>query len=489
MSLESRVGILLVQPVESDGLFADDGAETEAAPHFAIERCDRLDDVSGALADHRADAALVDLDALGEAPIPRLQVLRGDQPRLPILVIGTRKDPALARRIIRAGADDFLLRSTLNPPLLERVVTHLVERHRREELKDRFNSHLNAIIRQSSDGILIVNRQGVVRFVNPSGAQLFGRDADSFAGCSFGYPLGGEESVEIDIPQGEGKSIIAEMRVAPILWHDEECYVASLRDITERLETRARLERAVRLESIGRLAAGVAHRFNNALTQIHLSADLLTSDRCDGDSLRRRVGVIRHSANQVSEIAQQLLAFAQKQRLTLEKLDLNEVVESMRPLVSFALGDSIRSEFGLEPGLGLLRADRSSLETVLLDLSLNAKEAMPAGGCLSVSTFNVTLSEPLDAVDGVLPPGSYVCLSVSDSGEGMSREAQERAFEPFFSSKSLGSGLGLASVLGTILQCNGNVTLESRLGEGTCITIYLPAWEENGEVRLAQDMD
>jgi signal transduction histidine kinase len=243
------------------------------------------------------------------------------------------------------------------------------------------------------------------------------------------------------------------------------------------------LRHAQKMEAIGRLAGGVAHDFNNLLTAVIGYTDLLAERLQPGDPSARDVGEIRKAADRATALTRQLLSFSRKQFLNPTVLDLNEVVSGMLHMLPRVIGDHIETATALAPMLGRIRADPSQLEQVLMNLVLNARDAMPSGGRLTITTENVTLTEDrIDAERLRLRPGQYVMLEVSDTGTGMDEDTRAHAFEPFFTTKpkGRGTGLGLATVYGIVDHSGGGIALDTSPGRGTSIRIYLPVTTASG---------
>ncbi len=250
-------------------------------------------------------------------------------------------------------------------------------------------------------------------------------------------------------------------------------------------ERTAELERAnallaesQKLESIGRLAGGIAHDFNNLLTVILSCAHTLGEDLREGKPRPEDVDEIRAAGERARDLTAQLLAFARKQVITPEPLDLNEVLRGMERLLRRVLDEDVRLETSLPEGLWPVRADRGQLGQVVLNLAVNARDAMPSGGRLAIETANVSLGA--DARGMELAPGPYVRLTLRDTGHGMSPEVRAHLFEPFFTTKpkGRGTGLGLPTVYGIVKQSGGHVQVESREGAGTAVHVYLPRCDE-----------
>jgi len=228
-----------------------------------------------------------------------------------------------------------------------------------------------------------------------------------------------------------------------------------------------------RLEAVGQLTSGVAHDFNNLLTVVTGAVELIDRDPKHA-ATERRLGMIRTAAQRGARLTGQLLAFARKQRLEPKPIDLNEAVVRMDDLLRGTLGGTVRLEIVLKPDLWPALADQAQLELVVLNLAINARDAMPVGGALTIETTNATLGPPRSPHEP--GAGEYVVISVTDAGTGMPPEVLEHAFEPFFTTKGpgKGSGLGLAQVYGFAKQSGGGVRIDTQLGEGTSIKVYLP---------------
>jgi two-component system, cell cycle sensor histidine kinase and response regulator CckA len=248
------------------------------------------------------------------------------------------------------------------------------------------------------------------------------------------------------------------------------------RDVTERRRLEEELRQAQKMDAVGQLAGGVAHDFNNLLTAIRGFSDLLAQSVEPGDPRRKDIAEILKATERAATLTRQLLAFSKRQVLRVEPVSMNTIVDDMSKIVRRLLGDAITVETSLEPALWTVRADPGQLEQVLLNLSLNARDAMADGGTLRISTRNVEIPAAAPS-DNAVPPGRYIVLEVSDSGGGMTDETRARAFEPFFTTKDphARSGLGLATVYGIILQSGGHIAVASSLGDGTTLTIHLPA--------------
>ncbi len=249
------------------------------------------------------------------------------------------------------------------------------------------------------------------------------------------------------------------------------------RRVAERQTLEMQLRHAQKMEAVGRLAGGVAHDFNNLLTAIRSYADLMIEDMPEWDPKRGDAMEIRKAAERAAGLTAQLLAFSRKQMLQPRVLDSDQVIRDLEDMLKRLLVEDIRLEVEVQTGLWRVKADRGQLEQVIVNLAVNARDAMAGnGGTLTIKAANVTLEHPIETRHDVVPPGEYVTMAVSDNGVGMDVSTQNRLFEPFFTTKPFGegTGLGLATVSGIIAQSGGFVTVASVLKQGTTFTVYLP---------------
>jgi signal transduction histidine kinase len=265
----------------------------------------------------------------------------------------------------------------------------------------------------------------------------------------------------------DGQTVVLESTAVLVPGQDgaQPYLLATCRDVTDRLRLEEQLRQAQKMESVGRLAGGIAHDFNNLLTAIRGYAELLLLDLGDDHDARESADQIARAAERAATLTGQLLAFSRKQVLRPQELDLNAVVQGMAPMLARMLRSDVVLTTGLAEELWPTLADPTQVEQVVLNLAVNARDAMPDGGRLAVRTQNATR----DGAD-------YVALVVADTGTGMDEVTARHVFEPFFTTKDVGegTGLGLATVHGVVAQSGGHVEVESAPGEGTTFTVLLP---------------
>ena len=246
--------------------------------------------------------------------------------------------------------------------------------------------------------------------------------------------------------------------------------------VAERQALEAQLRHSQKMEAIGRLAGGVAHDFNNLLTAIRSYADLMLEDMPPYDPKRGDVHEIRKAAERAAALTAQLLAFGRKSFLQPRVINTRDVLGDLQAMLQRLMIEDITLQLSAPEGLWPVKADQGQLEQVIVNLAVNARDSMPGGGLLSISAENVALTEPLDTRHGIVSPGEYVAIHVTDTGSGMDITTQSRVFEPFFTTKSVGqgTGLGLATVHGIVAQSGGVITVQSEPMRGSTFTVYLP---------------
>ena len=379
------------------------------------------------------------------------------------------------------GFDDCVTERNWSPAELDALRTAssllaaAVRRERSETVLREHEQKLRAVFDTALDAIFITDDERRYVDVNPAGCEylgvakrdLIGRRVEEFLPPHkvatieadwAEFVAGGPILAEWESQRSDGTVRVAEASARPHFLPG--LHIAFFRDVTERKRLEADLLRAQKLESLGRLAGGVAHDFNNLLTGITGYASLLL-ERANGDGeLRRDLGEIVRAADRAAELTKQLLAFGRRQVLKPQPLDLNTVVREIEPLLQRLVGEDATLEIRHGDALGTVRADPGQIEQVIVNLAVNARDAMPDGGRLTIETRNAG--------------ADHVELVFSDTGAGMDEETVAQIFEPFFTTREQGVGLGLASVYGIVHQSNGDVSVSSRPGSGTVFVITLP---------------
>lgn len=362
-----------------------------------------------------------------------------------------------------------------------------------------------AVLDASPNAIIAVDSSGRITYLNAQTEITFGYGRDELLGRSveqllpasaaehhvaqraglFARPRARALGMGLDLAgrRKDGTEFPVEISLTPVQLDDGLHVFAIVIDITARKAAESQLLQAQKLESIGRLAGGIAHDFNNVLFAIKGYAELLTEDlgpahrdKLDPDEALRSVEAISNAATRAASLTAQLLAFSRRQVVRPEVLELNAAVASIEPMLRPLIGAQIELVARLGPGTGRLRADPSQLDQILVNLVINARDAMPDGGSITIETGNVDLDDAYALDHPEVVPGPHVYLSVSDTGLGMDVETREHVFEPFFTTKELGhgTGLGLATIYGVVRQAGGHIWLYSEPGIGSTFKLYFP---------------
>jgi len=353
-------------------------------------------------------------------------------------------------------------------------------------------AEIRFLVEKNADGIIVVDENGIVLFANPATENIFGRAPESLVGSPLGVPLVTGETTEITIHKPGGNRVDAEIRVVDANWGNRPARLATIRDVSARKALEEKLRHSSKMEAIGRLTSGIAHDFNNLLTVVLGNLEH-AQRRADDTALRRALQNATLGARRAAALTERLLAFARKRPLEPVPVNANTLLSGMFDLLRRTLGERVTVRTALADDLWTIEADPSELAAAMLNLAVNARDAMPEGGELIIETGNVELDEAYAAIESEVRAGRYVLISVSDTGTGMAPEVLPQVFEPFFTTKAdgLGTGLGLSQVYGFAKQSGGHVKLYSELGHGTTVKLYLPkaADDRAPEARLQPRTD
>jgi PAS domain S-box-containing protein len=427
-----------------------------------------------------------------------LVVLREFRLEVPLVIVSGTIGEERAVEMLKAGATDYVLKSNLKrlPSVVRRAIAETRERTARRRMELQLKVHTTAL-EAAANGILITDQHGTILFANHAFAgmsgcsqeQLLGTSArllksaehgDSFYRELWATILAGRVwQGRITNRRPDGGLGHEELTITPVkdagggITH----YIAVKQDVTERARLEEQLRQSQKMESIGLLAGGVAHDFNNLLTVIQGHAALLGADHQLPATLHESAEEILLATERAASLTRQLLAFSRRQILQPRRLNLNEVLDSVTKMLRRLLGENISLQLRPSPKPAWVQADQGMLEQVLINLAVNARDAMPQGGTLLVKVSREQIDETYVGLNPQALPGDYNCISVSDTGCGIPPEVLPRIFEPFFTTKGVGkgTGLGLGTVYGIVKQHYGWLTVYSEIGRGTAFRIYLPA--------------
>ena len=376
------------------------------------------------------------------------------------------------------------------------VARDVTERKHAEEALQESEARFRHLVEQAADGILVHDLDGKIIDVNQRLCDTLGYTRDELLALSISdislesqpadfTGLGEEIIADGPLTHQEhhrckdGASLAVEVRISVFDSGGRQLLLVLARDISERKRMEQQLLQAQKMEAVGQLTGGIAHDFNNLLTVVLGNLEWLQERIGKDDDLSFIVESAADSARRGAELTQRLLAFSRKQPLQSKLIDLHETVLEMHPLIIRTLGETIAFEIKVSAGLWRIRTDPSQLQNAVLNLAINARDAMPEGGRLTVEVLNMPMHEADTLRHPGMQPDNYVMLAVSDTGTGMTPQVVEHAFEPFFTTKETGrgSGLGLSMIYGFVKQSEGYVEIDSHEGLGTTVRLYLPALE------------
>ncbi|MFP4058268.1 MAG: response regulator [Candidatus Brocadiia bacterium] len=470
-----------------------------SAPHAELAAARSLAEARQHLERRRPDAVIAALFLPDGRSIELFGLAEGLAP-YPVVFLASHQDERAAVQALDAAGLDYVV--TSQATLAD--MPHAVERARREWRRARERQQALEALRHSEEryrrlvenidlGIALLDARGQVVMANTALGRMLGVPSDQLPGRKWPCfdqaldqlrehrgkrPSSPQERVELetDCRRHDGTPFPVRVRAlhAPNMKLEGGGFIIVLDDVTERRELEAQLRQAQKMEAIGRLAGGVAHDFNNVLTVIEGYSDVLLQSLDPWSQAYRDLQEVRKAAARAASLTGQLLAVSRKQVLEPAPVDLNAVVRELSDMLRRVIGEDIQLDTRLDPHLGTVQADPAQLHQVLLNLAVNARDAMPRGGTLTIETANVDVDEDFARRHQDLRPGPHALLTVADTGAGMDAETLGHVFEPFYTTKDAGTGLGLSTVYGIVKQSDGGVWAESEPGEGTAFHICLP---------------
>jgi two-component system cell cycle sensor histidine kinase/response regulator CckA len=466
-------------------LLVEPGRDVEVAsgPEGALEIAGRVP----------IDVALVDKNLLGASGLELSRKLKTIQPELEVILITGYASLETAVEAVQIGAFDYLtkpiddyaslslkVQSAIEKSRLRRNERALVERLKEAELRYR------SLVEAAPDAVVVHDSHGRIRDVNTAAAKLYGIPANELSKMRVDE-LGPRAQGRQKHRKKGGEEFFADVSSTTFMLDGEELRILSVRDATDLVRTERergvledRLRVAQKMEAVGRLAGGVAHDFNNLLAVISAHAEFLDGQLGKGHPSSPEVDGITKAAQRGAALTRQLLLFSRHKPVAHDIIDLNQAVTDVQRLLTRVLGENVHLVASSNPDLWSVRADPDQIGQVLINLAVNARDAMPKGGRICMSSENVRIETNRVLRGGDLAAGRYVCLAIEDSGTGMSDEVLARLFEPFFTTKETGkgTGLGLATVYGIVKSAGGAIDVDSKLGSGTTFRVFVPAADE-----------
>jgi PAS domain S-box-containing protein len=502
--------ILVVDDDRAHAEFVRELIRFEVAPDADVEVVTSYSAAVQAMSERAFDVALFDYLLDRADGLALLREVRAGGCETPVVILTGHGAEQVAVEAMKSGAADYLSKATLTGESVGHAIRHAVsmaaaERQRveAERAVRASEERFRALVENSTEFLFLVDAADGLIYTTPSAHRHFGWAPGDLLGQPFLHLVHPDDVAALrarfeESRRRPGVPVSAEGRVR----HADGTYrtiegvavnhlhepavravVVNARDVTDRRVLEDQLRQVQKMEAVGRLAGGIAHDFNNLLTAILGYCNLLIEDLPPGSDMRADVEEIRKAGDRAAALTRQLLAFSRRQMLQPQPLDVGVLVAQMEKMVKRLAGGDIELTLTLDAGVPNVKADPASIEQVVINLVVNARDAMPAGGRLTIATSVEDLDESFAALHPGVIAGRYVRLAVSDTGAGMDAATRARIFEPFFTTKEQGkgSGLGLATVYGLVKQSGGYIWVDSAPGEGSVFKVFFPAMDQEAD--------
>ena len=507
ISPQPPAGSATVLMIEDDPMYAhviQRYLEDPSARGLVVMKADRLSTGLEILKESEVDLVLLDLSLPDTDGYATFQTLRREVPGVPIIVLTGFDDAAMAERAVRHGAQDFLAKADLSLSLLVRSIRYALERSKAARRQEESERRYRAVVEDQTELVCRYLPAGELTFVNDAFCRFFAADAVELLGRKFFTVAMEKDRLEfatqlssLDRQQPlrtrEQRFQVVDGEPRWLQWTDRALFAADGqlvefqsvgRDATEQKLLEGQLRQSQKMEVVGQLTGGIAHDFNNLLMVITGYSELLIKrQKSESGGPDPFLVAIDQAAQRAASLTRRLLAFSRRQIVQPANLDLTEVVKEVDEMLRYLLGERIELKLRLETGFCWVKVDPGQIEQIVINLAVNARDAMPDGGRLTLETHLVEL-ESSGALEVGLEPGAYAVLSVTDTGRGMEPEVEAKIFEPFFTTKTAGrgTGLGLSTVKAILDQIGGRIAVESTVGEGTTFKTYLPVIDPSDDV-------
>ena len=510
---DAPIKVLLVDDDEDDYVITRDLISQIRERRYHLDWINSYDAAVPAIRRQEHDICLLDY-RLGERT--GLELLRESQSlniRAPMILLTGQGDHEIDLEAMKAGAADYLIKGQLSANTLERAMRYAIEGKRAEERLRRDRDLISRIMETSPVGIVVANQAGKITFANHQAEEVLCLAKDVIPQGTYsvldwrmtdadGNPLPGQalplknvlesgkpaQDIHHAIDRSDSHRKLLSTNATPLFDAAGKIdgMVITVEDITERLMLEAQLRQSQKMESVGQLAAGVAHDINNILTVIQGHAGLLLNAVPPGADSARSIKQISAASERAASFIRQLLTFSRKQIFRSKIIDLNAVLQNLKGMLPRLIGEDITLETHCQPDLPCIQADTGMVEQIVMNLAANARDAMPKGGKLQITTSVAEIDAAYVRQHPEARVGWFVCLTVSDTGCGMDHQVLRRVFEPFFTTKEVGkgTGLGLATVYGVVKQHHGWIEVQSEIGVGTTFKVLLPVAGKAGDASV-----